>query len=374
MINFFRRIRHKLIQESQFFKYLKYAIGEIILVVLGILIALQINNWNEDRKALIRGITYLKEMRSELQNDVWILGIGHLDRLKTRIKDQEKVVHSDKIGELPLDSLKEVVNPINLEIRISEVTFNKMNNLGISELTDNDKLNSRILTHYNTYVNDFKMMMEYAFDRLIEYESYLYYDQSYFRYNSDIPDLEEYGTLFGMSESELQSEQREGILNYINSVTGQNLIMDDLQSKKSALERIEYYLLRSINLLQVIYKELKKYDPTTPPLPTFPEGYFFKRIELPRTSLENFTGTYRFESQNIDSPLESFNIILDNGCLYLKLNDQIILEIFPYEESKFSGFSEFFQVWFAYDNNQVIGAELQLREESLYFIKQTDPD
>lgn len=50
MIKFFRRIRQKLLSESKFSKYLLYAIGEIILVVIGILIALQINNWNEQRK------------------------------------------------------------------------------------------------------------------------------------------------------------------------------------------------------------------------------------------------------------------------------------------------------------------------------------
>ena len=50
MIKFFRKIRQKLLTENKFSKYLLYAIGEIILVVIGILIALQINNWNENRK------------------------------------------------------------------------------------------------------------------------------------------------------------------------------------------------------------------------------------------------------------------------------------------------------------------------------------
>jgi len=50
MIHFFRKIRHDLIANNKSYKYFKYAIGEIVLVVLGILIALQINNWNEERK------------------------------------------------------------------------------------------------------------------------------------------------------------------------------------------------------------------------------------------------------------------------------------------------------------------------------------
>jgi len=50
MIKFFRHIRENLIMENKTGKYLKYAIGEIVLVVIGILIALQVNNWNENRK------------------------------------------------------------------------------------------------------------------------------------------------------------------------------------------------------------------------------------------------------------------------------------------------------------------------------------
>jgi hypothetical protein len=50
MIKFFRHIRQRLLSENKFSKYLIYATGEIILVVIGILLALQINNWNQDRK------------------------------------------------------------------------------------------------------------------------------------------------------------------------------------------------------------------------------------------------------------------------------------------------------------------------------------
>ena len=50
MIKFFRHIRKSLLLENKTGKYLKYAIGEIILVVIGILIALQVNTWNENRK------------------------------------------------------------------------------------------------------------------------------------------------------------------------------------------------------------------------------------------------------------------------------------------------------------------------------------
>lgn len=50
MINFFRKIRRNLANENQFFKYSRYAIGEIVLIMLGIFLALQLQNWNENRK------------------------------------------------------------------------------------------------------------------------------------------------------------------------------------------------------------------------------------------------------------------------------------------------------------------------------------
>ena len=62
MIKFFRKIRQKLLAENKISKYLIYAFGEIILVVIGILIALQINNWNEGRKDQIRLKNHYKEL------------------------------------------------------------------------------------------------------------------------------------------------------------------------------------------------------------------------------------------------------------------------------------------------------------------------
>lgn len=56
-------------------KYLKYAIGEIILVVIGILIALQINNWNENQKLRNQEITYLNNLKGDLQTQLNMLDV-----------------------------------------------------------------------------------------------------------------------------------------------------------------------------------------------------------------------------------------------------------------------------------------------------------
>jgi hypothetical protein len=66
MILFFRRRRKQLADENQFLKYSRYALGEILLVVLGILIALYINNWNEQRMERERLDAALIDVESEL--------------------------------------------------------------------------------------------------------------------------------------------------------------------------------------------------------------------------------------------------------------------------------------------------------------------
>lgn len=69
MIKFFRKIRQQLLTEKKFSKYLLYAIGEIVLVVIGILIALQINNYNTNKRNIQKEQLYLNALYEELIQD-----------------------------------------------------------------------------------------------------------------------------------------------------------------------------------------------------------------------------------------------------------------------------------------------------------------
>lgn len=68
MIGFFRRIRKKLADQNKFVQYSRYAVGEIVLVMIGILLALQVNNWNEERKNKIIEKETLMSLNSDLES------------------------------------------------------------------------------------------------------------------------------------------------------------------------------------------------------------------------------------------------------------------------------------------------------------------
>lgn len=88
MVKFFRHIRKSLLNEGNSTKYLKYAIGEILLVVIGILIAVQINNWNEGRLNKISETKLLKELLEDVKVDsIFFLArqdylLQHLEQVK----------------------------------------------------------------------------------------------------------------------------------------------------------------------------------------------------------------------------------------------------------------------------------------------------
>ena len=95
MIKFFRKIRQKLLRENKFGKYVLYAIGEIVLVVIGILIAVQINNWNERSKERIK--------EKEVLNDI----LTNLDRNNNLIRESLLLLDDfDKSSDIVLETLR----------------------------------------------------------------------------------------------------------------------------------------------------------------------------------------------------------------------------------------------------------------------------
>tara|TARA_Y100000385_G_scaffold290676_1_gene364871 strand:+ start:2896 stop:3270 length:375 start_codon:yes stop_codon:yes gene_type:complete len=105
MIKIFRNVRHVSLYENKFSKYLIYAIGEITLVIMGILITLQINNWSENQKNSHEEVKILKALRTELTESK--------KRIDKTIKYQSRVVNHSKSLSLLLSGEKDI-NSIEL--------------------------------------------------------------------------------------------------------------------------------------------------------------------------------------------------------------------------------------------------------------------
>jgi hypothetical protein len=98
MIKFFRKIRQNLLMENKTGKYFKYAIGEIILVVIGILIALSINNWNENRKSRNLESEYYCRLLEDSNQDVTRIE-QYLEETKSRLHNCNKLLSLLQKGE-----------------------------------------------------------------------------------------------------------------------------------------------------------------------------------------------------------------------------------------------------------------------------------
>jgi len=128
MIHFFRRIRQSLLEGNKFKKYLIYAIGEIALVMIGILLALQVNNWNQNKKIQNIEQTLQLDLREEFVHNDSLL--------------QETIAKIDR----NLESMKRALYYTGPDV--SDISHSEMSNLikGVSK--------NKILYYPNTSVLD----------------------------------------------------------------------------------------------------------------------------------------------------------------------------------------------------------------------------
>ena len=153
MIKFFRKIRYDLMEKNKTGKYFKYAIGEIILVVIGILIALQVNNWNIQKTDKNRETKYLSNIVLDLNKDISSLDFLIEFRKDRLIGDQELIEHmnGNKINDLNKLS-KYVVNSL-MENNFSpnNTTFLELSNSGNLNLISNDSIKFLLLELEEVY-------------------------------------------------------------------------------------------------------------------------------------------------------------------------------------------------------------------------------
>ncbi|NNL16982.1 MAG: hypothetical protein HKO81_10120 [Flavobacteriaceae bacterium] len=251
MIKFFRRIRLQLLSENKFSKYLLYAIGEIILVVIGILIALQINNANENRKSAKQENLYLNRLLSENRDDI--------NTFKSNISDLEKGIETIENLSLVLNSKDSndtkliaaandffgygSIYPI---FSSSTSTFDDLSSTGNLKDIRNSELRDELVKHYAKH----KQVAEWI---RIGTEWALPNDAP-FTYNNSIMRFEPVSDfLFGeQNQSELANHLRDKKEEYINNAAVHFWI------NKDAIDKLKILITDTNEIINLIEKELKK--------------------------------------------------------------------------------------------------------------------
>jgi len=169
MIKFFRKIRQQLLTENKFSKYLLYAIGEIVLVVIGILIALQINNDNEIRKSREKELHYLNNIKSDLQLNINEIQ-DYIDIRSRRIVSANKVIeHFEGKPLTDLDEFNRNIVNIYTWRKFYQInnTFQELTNSGNLALISNDSIKNTLLNLETLYKK-------------------LKYEEEHFRYDAEV--------------------------------------------------------------------------------------------------------------------------------------------------------------------------------------------
>mgnify|MGYP003660525780 CR=1 FL=1 len=159
MIKLFRKIRRNLLLEGKTGKYLKYAIGEIVLVVIGILIALAINNWNQNRINTDKQQGYLIGLKNDLE--IQITSFNTLIEFYelTISKGESILIDFSSIGKLlEIDSINRKLSNLMYTRSYPEITttFSDLNSTGQLNLIKEKSLRSQVIKYYQNSDNNKK--------------------------------------------------------------------------------------------------------------------------------------------------------------------------------------------------------------------------
>jgi len=179
MIKIFRKIRQNLLSQGKIGKYFKYAIGEIILVVIGILIALQLNTWKETAKNKEVELSYLEGIRNNLDQDIYDLNelIGK-DTLKFEMYTTllrsftDKTIKKNSGGFIYAIGQSYVTHTFNG----NSIVFEDMKSSGKINYIQSDVLRFSILEYYNESQKNIRYQNEQYLDEFNELKRNAFHD------------------------------------------------------------------------------------------------------------------------------------------------------------------------------------------------------
>lgn len=182
MLSFFRKIRYRLAKENQFFKYSKYAIGEIVLVVIGILIAIQLNSWKTEEEERSKALNYLNGLYADLKQDHERMDSLYMFYSEVTYSIQQLLISEDQKHLLSNDELGKMFNS-SLEYKKfanKKSTYLSIINDGFINKVDDKNLVDQMIRYYES---PFLTWSTEIYGSLLES---INYDQSEFYDSRDI--------------------------------------------------------------------------------------------------------------------------------------------------------------------------------------------
>jgi hypothetical protein len=252
MLPFFRKIRYRLAQNNQFFKYGRYAIGEILLVVIGILIALQINNWNNQRLSDKQMNSFLLGMIDDLKSDT--LQIETRIKFYNRLLEQKKtILQLPSFKEIKTDSLFNMAQSTTANYAINTSTFDKIRSTGITQISRNISLSKTIYNYYTVSFNNFKDYMNWDIDESKEADYYFHNGKNMYEMNLVGYNLEASDKLLNFQN---ESVRKKNLIEILSEPSTRNLLKRDYERKYVIIKVLEETKAEATILIQNIEEEL----------------------------------------------------------------------------------------------------------------------
>ena len=232
-------------------KYLKYAIGEIVLVMIGILLALQVNNWNQERinKQLVFG--YLNNLVEDIKSDT-IQYNYNINNYKQDLSNNKSLFLNDDYKMLEADSIIKLVSGYYQVNKTSYQAYDRIKNAGLIESLRSEAINKAVNDYYNVEI-------AYYENLLLWDKEYSDMDLKFWYYNNNF----ESSSIRDYNTNELTflgspDKRKNDLINLIESIQGRNHLRGAVVRKEHTLKRVQELNSVAENLIEMIQKELDK--------------------------------------------------------------------------------------------------------------------
>lgn len=242
----FRKIRFEIIKKNSSRKYLKYAIGEIVLVVIGILIALQINLWNEARKSQDILTANLHGVLKELKVDATKIS-QLLITYRENNKNRKDFINEPNYEKLSLGVLESNLENFNKDLNLQYSYFKKIQNSGITEFGDYEEIMDGLIYYYDNtlpYLN--KLTATYD-DQVTREDEFWRYEQNSY----------EFHYLDGLKSYQNDNEAKRKLIKLLKSPTARNILKIDMRRNLFLAERLSQIQPNLEKMILKLEKELK---------------------------------------------------------------------------------------------------------------------